>query len=305
MRPLRRLAARYPARSAISAIPGEEPAETLAETASRPPANPLLAAEGGPASSRLADPLLAEDPSNHAGFSPQVAGIADLAGGGAPANDDGDTLESVGIVLDEAGDPALPCATCGGRGFHRPPGDRWRCSACESPMLPSDAAALAGWWFCALPPDPDTPAQDAPPGAVGGAQDADPAPGQSEAPSAAEASPGASPSAWDDLFQDAPPGCQGDAQKRDFVSAGSGVPPTADGSPDAPPAAWSDDRGWIARWRTAGPTLPDRLPVARAWITAAPSLPLPQCLASIEIRRIAAQHGIAVEIAHRVEEFAP
>jgi hypothetical protein len=126
-----------------------------------------------------------------------------------------------------------------------------------------------------------------------------------EAPSAAEASPGASPSAWDDLFQDAPPGCQGDAQKRDFVSAGSGVPPTADGSPDAPPAAWSDDRGWIARWRTAGPTLPDRLPVARAWITAAPSLPLPQCLASIEIRRIAAQHGIAVEIAHRVEEFAP
>jgi len=181
-----------------------------------------------------------------------------------PANNDVEApLEPVGIVLDDDGDPALPCATCGGCGFHQSPGDRWRCSACEPLTLPGDASALTGWSFCSLPADPDGPAQNASPGAVGGAQDADPAPGQSEAP------------------------------------------PTADAPPGAPPAAWDDDREWIRQWREAGPTLPHRLPVARAWITAAPSPPLPRCLASIEIRRIAAQHGIAVEIAHRVEEFAP
>src|SRR4051794_4898317 len=105
MRPLRRLATRYPAISAIPAIPGEEPAETLAEPASRPPASPLLSAQDDTASSRLADPLLAEDPSNHAGFSLRVAEIADLAGGGAPANDVEAPLEPVGVVLDEDGYP--------------------------------------------------------------------------------------------------------------------------------------------------------------------------------------------------------
>jgi hypothetical protein len=94
---------------------------------------------------------------------------------GSVANDHGDLLESVGIVLDEAGDPALPCATCGGHAFHRPPGDWWRCSACESPTLPGDAEAMGRWQFCSLPPGPDDPAQDGPPGAVGGTQDADPA----------------------------------------------------------------------------------------------------------------------------------
>jgi hypothetical protein len=69
--------------------------------------------------------------------------------------------------------------------------------------------------------------------------------------------------------------------------------------------AWNDDREWIRRWREAGPTLPDRLPVARAWITAAPSPPLPRCLAAVELRRIAAQHGGAVKIAPGFEEFAP
>jgi hypothetical protein len=108
-----------------------------------------------------------------------------------------------------------------------------------------------------------------------------------------------------DPLQDAPPGPHGDAQDADPAPAGPGVPSTAGASPGAPRVAWSDDRGWIARWRTAGPTLPDRLPVARAWIAAAPSPPLPRCLASIEIRRIAAQHGIAVEIAAGFEEFAP
>jgi hypothetical protein len=58
-------------------------------------------------------------------------------------------------VLDEDGYPAATCATCGGRRFHQAPGDRWRCSGCAPPVLPDDAAAMVGWSFCALPPDPD------------------------------------------------------------------------------------------------------------------------------------------------------
>ena len=138
-----------------------------------------------------------------------------------PANDDGEPLEPVGIVLDEAGDPAVSCGTCGGHSFHQAPGAPWRCSGCEPPTLPDDAAALAGWAFCSLPPD--DPAQDGPPGTAENPQDAD----------SALARP------W--------------------------TPPTADAPPDAPPTPWTDDRAWITRWRTAGPILADRLPVAEAW----------------------------------------
>jgi hypothetical protein len=88
------------------------------------------------------------------------------------ANDVEAPLESVGIVLDDAGDPALPCATCGGCSFHQPPGDPWRCSICEPPTLPDDAAALAGWEFCSLPPGSGDWVQGGLPGAAEGAQDA-------------------------------------------------------------------------------------------------------------------------------------
>jgi len=43
--------------------------------------------------------------------------------------------------------------------------------------------------------------------------------------------------------------------------------------------------------------LPDRLPVLEAWVATAPPQPLPQCLASIELRRTVAQHGITVDLA--------
>jgi hypothetical protein len=66
----------------------------------------------------------------------------------------------VGVLLDDDGDPALPCATCGTGTFHRPPGDRWRCSACEPPTLPADAAAMGGWRCCGLRPE------NGPPGAL-------------------------------------------------------------------------------------------------------------------------------------------
>jgi hypothetical protein len=167
----------------------------------------------------------------------------------------------VGLVLDDAGDPAAPCGTCGGRGFHKVPGANWRCSACEPPTLPGDAAALGGWAFCSLPPD--APAQDGPPGT-------------DESP-----------------------------QDDDSASAGSGAPSTADARPGAPRPPWTDDRAWIRRWRTAGPTLADREPVARAWIASAPPQPLARCLAAIELRRIAAQHGIAVKVAFQNAPPAP
>jgi hypothetical protein len=64
---------------------------------------------------------------------------------------------------------------------------------------------------------------------------------------------------------------------------------------DHPP--WTDDREWIRRWRTAGPTLTEREPVLRAWIAAAPPQPLPRCYAAVELVRIARNHGITVEIA--------
>jgi hypothetical protein len=59
---------------------------------------------------------------------------------------------------------------------------------------------------------------------------------------------------------------------------------------------WTDDRGWIIAWRDAGPTLAEREPVLLAWLAAAPQPPLPRRLAAVELRRIAAQHGITVEM---------
>jgi hypothetical protein len=174
------------------------------------------------------------------------------AAGGTPANGDGDALEPVGVILDEADDPALPCGTCGAGIFHQPPGDRWRCSGCEPPTLPGDAAALAGWAFCSLPPE--DPAQDALPGARGNAQNADSESGQAE-PQRAEALPG------------------------------------------APCPPWDDDREWIRLWRTAGPALTDRRPVVEAWIAVAPEQPLPRTLAAVELKRIAAQHAVEIEVA--------
>ena len=61
--------------------------------------------------------------------------------------------------------------------------------------------------------------------------------------------------------------------------------------------AVDDDREWLRLWRTAGPALTDRLPVVRAWIAAAPPQPLPRRLAAVELRRIARQHGLMVELA--------
>jgi hypothetical protein len=62
------------------------------------------------------------------------------------------------------------------------------------------------------------------------------------------------------------------------------------------PLSWLDDKGWLCRWMNAGATLPAREPVIRAWLATAPAEPLPRCLAAVELRRIAAQHGITVEI---------
>jgi hypothetical protein len=45
--------------------------------------------------------------------------------------------------------------------------------------------------------------------------------------------------------------------------------------------------------------------VLQAWIAAAPPGPLPRCLAALELRRIAAQHGIEIEIASGSEEPTP
>ena len=167
------------------------------------------------------------------------------AGGlGQAANDDDEAFEPVGVIVDEAGNPALPCATCGGRSFHQAPGAPWRCSGCEPPTLPGDAAALAGWSFCSLPATPD---EDGPPGAAGSAQNDDSESGRAER----------------------------EPQRADVPSG-------------APRPPWSDDREWIWRWRKAGPTMAEREPVAKAWIAAAPSQPLPRCLAAIELARIAA-----------------
>jgi hypothetical protein len=60
---------------------------------------------------------------------------------------------------------------------------------------------------------------------------------------------------------------------------------------------WDDDREWIYRWRTAGPTLADREHVVRAWLAAAPPEPLPRGLPAVELARIARNHGIVVEVA--------
>jgi hypothetical protein len=77
-----------------------------------------------------------------------------------PANDNGGGLEPLGIILDETGAPAMLCGTCDGHRFHQAPGERWRCSACASPPLPRDGAAMVGWSFCALPTNPDALAWD-------------------------------------------------------------------------------------------------------------------------------------------------
>jgi ferredoxin len=70
-------------------------------------------------------------------------------------------------------------------------------------------------------------------------------------------------------------------------------------APTAAPPPWDGDRAWIARWCRPGPTLADREPVLRAWLTAAPPQPLPRCLAAVELARIARQHGITAEVAAR------
>jgi hypothetical protein len=74
-------------------------------------------------------------------------------------------------------------------------------------------------------------------------------------------------------------------------------------SDDPPP--WTNDRKWIRLWRTAGPALADRKPVVRAWLAMAPSQPLPRTLAAIELARIAAQHGLVVEVALQNAPPAP
>lgn len=60
---------------------------------------------------------------------------------------------------------------------------------------------------------------------------------------------------------------------------------------------WRDDRAWIALWRDAGLPLAKREPIVRAWLAAAPPEPLPPGLASVELRRIARNHGIVVKVA--------
>jgi hypothetical protein len=76
---------------------------------------------------------------------------------GQAANDDGDAPEPAGTALDSDGYPYRPCPTCRGRLFGKPAdlpdaGPGWRCRSCEPPDGPYHA--------CALPPDPDHPAQD-------------------------------------------------------------------------------------------------------------------------------------------------
>jgi hypothetical protein len=67
-------------------------------------------------------------------------------------------------------------------------------------------------------------------------------------------------------------------------------------APTAPPPPWTDDPAWIRQWWTAGATLTNREPVLRAWLAAAPSQPLPRCLAAVELARIARNHGLVVEV---------
>jgi hypothetical protein len=143
----------------------------------------------------------------------------------------------LGQAANDDGDPTMPCSTCGGAAFHRPPEGRWDCSSCSPPMLPADAAGMAGWAVCNLP------VEDAPPGA-------------------------------------------GSPQNDDSAPARPGAPLTAEAPPGAPPPDWSDDRECLRLWRTAGPALTDRLPVAEAWVAAAPPQPLPRCLAAVELRRV-------------------
>jgi hypothetical protein len=173
-----------------------DPAETLKHSGRAPQATSVRPDERGPGRTEVANRARPPNPSIHAGFRPQVAQVAQVArvaGDSAPANDDGDPLEPVGVLLDDDGDPALPCATCGTGTFHRPPGDRWRCSACEPPTLPADAAAMAGWRCCGLRPE------NGPPGALQSRQGDDSGSGHARAEAAtADALPGGFPVPADD-----------------------------------------------------------------------------------------------------------
>jgi hypothetical protein len=101
-----------------------------------------------------------------------------------------------------------------------------------------------------------------------------------------------------------PPAGLGDAlpRRREALAHQVEAPVTVPAE-DHPP--WTDDRAWIARWRQVGPTLPEREPVVRAWLAAAPPQPLSRRLAAIELARIAREHGIVVEVepvrGHRLE----
>jgi hypothetical protein len=59
----------------------------------------------------------------------------------------------------------------------------------------------------------------------------------------------------------------------------------------------TEDRVWIHLCLCDGATLADREPIARAWLAAAPPEPVPYRLAALELRRIAREHGIEVELA--------
>ena len=102
-----------------------------------------------------------------AGLLAQKAEVIELLQAGSrgqAANDDGDPPEPAGTALDGDGYPYRPCPTCRGRLFWKPAdlpdaGPGWCCRSCEPPD--------GSYHACALPPDPDAPVQDAPPGAVG------------------------------------------------------------------------------------------------------------------------------------------
>jgi hypothetical protein len=67
------------------------------------------------------------------------------------AGDDAGPLGPTNVAVEGGGAPAALCTTCSCHAFHRAPGDRCRCSACEPPVLPGQAAALDGWTFCHVP----------------------------------------------------------------------------------------------------------------------------------------------------------
>jgi hypothetical protein len=96
-----------------------------------------------------------------------------------------------------------------------------------------------------------------------------------------------------DSAQNGPATRSRNAQEYDSHPGRPGVPSAIATLPDVPP--WTDDRVWIDRWRKAG-ALADRRPVLEAWLAAAPPQPLPRCLASVELARLAREHGVEVEL---------